>query len=438
MAGKKRNTMKRRTIRRRDMDEELHACRFPSGLPAYLLPKPGFVKSFAILATRYGSIDVEIDDPVSGRRRKIPPGVAHFLEHQQFEMEHGNASEIYARLGSNVNAYTSYSTTAYFFTATRRFTESLELLLEFVLKSHFTRESVERERGIIESELRGYEDSAGWRGFYNMTRALYLKHPVKIDAGGSVGSIKKITRQLLSRCHELFYHPGNMVLVVCGDLRPDKIFRQVGNFLKRLSPPPFRPVKRYFPKEPKRVARKRITEKLDVAHPRLLLGFKDNAANLTGKKLARKVVEVRMALDLLFNRSAPAYSAFYETGLIDDSFSSGFDLDVGFGYAYLSGNTHSPGELQKRILDVIKKARRSGFSNKDFKRVKSKLLGHSIRYFNSVESTANWLFANALIGITHFDYLDELEKVTRAGVQRTFRQLFQPSASAASIILPRK
>ena len=85
--------------------EEKIICRtFDSGLTACLIPKPRFVKSFALLAARYGSIDMDFFDSIEGKRLVIPAGVAHFLEHQLFETARGNATEFFAQLGADVNA----------------------------------------------------------------------------------------------------------------------------------------------------------------------------------------------------------------------------------------------------------------------------------------------------------------------------------------------
>jgi predicted Zn-dependent peptidase len=434
----KRAKEKRWTIKHGRFDEKVHACAFPSGLTAFFIPKPGFVKSFALLGAKYGSNDIEFFDPAAGKKRATPPGVAHFLEHQLFETEQGNATAFFAKLGASVNAYTSYNTTAYYFTTTRNFAQSLDVLLGFVMVPYFALENVERERGIIESEIRGYVDSPGWRAFYHLNRALFVKHPIRIDTAGTVSSIRKITAPLLTRCHKLFYHPGNLVLVAAGDLDPGKFFKQVGRFLNQLSPPPWRKVKRLFPAEPKRVFRKTITERLEVSQPRLLVGYKDTSPDGGAKKLLSKTVELRIALDLLFSRSAPAFTEFYETGICEDAFACGYDIEPGYGYIYIGGPTPKPNILRRRIEEVISKAKRTGFASDDFDRVKSKLLGQSIRYFNSVEALANWQYANALAGLSLFDYLDVLESVRRSHVERRLRDFFKPSASAASIILPKK
>ena len=58
-----------------------HTC--GNGLKICVFPKPGFRRSYAMLAVNYGSIDISFD--LGGEKYTSPLGVAHFLEHKVFE-----------------------------------------------------------------------------------------------------------------------------------------------------------------------------------------------------------------------------------------------------------------------------------------------------------------------------------------------------------------
>ena len=57
-----------------------------SGLAIYLFPKK-MTSMYALFATRYGSVDNEIEQ--DGTRVAVPDGIAHFLEHKLFDSENG-------------------------------------------------------------------------------------------------------------------------------------------------------------------------------------------------------------------------------------------------------------------------------------------------------------------------------------------------------------
>ena len=84
-------------------------------------------------------------------------GIAHFLEHKLFESEEGDILSKFSELGANVNAFTSYQETAYYFNTSDEDTETpLNLLMDFVQDLSITEESVEKEKGIITQELMMY------------------------------------------------------------------------------------------------------------------------------------------------------------------------------------------------------------------------------------------------------------------------------------------
>ena len=68
-----------------------------------------------------------------------------------------------------------------------------------------------------------YQEQPGYKIMFNTLRAMYQKHPIKVDIAGSVESIYNITKDDLYLCYETFYHPSNMVLFVVGDVNPENI-----------------------------------------------------------------------------------------------------------------------------------------------------------------------------------------------------------------------
>ena len=177
------------------LHESMQTCTLANGLRICYLPKKGFSKTFAILATDFGSVDASFT--FEGKRYDTSAGVAHFLEHKMFEDEDGNALQKFARTGASPNAFTSHTMTAYHFSCTDRFEENLKILLKFVFTPYFTDENVEKERGIINQEIRMVEDTPNWEVFVGAYEGLYRNHPVRVSIPGSEESISHITPELL-------------------------------------------------------------------------------------------------------------------------------------------------------------------------------------------------------------------------------------------------
>lgn len=78
-------------IRCRRIGEACVRIDHPSGLPIFLCPKPGYRSSYAVFATRYGSLDTTCRD-AQGKVVPVPEGIAHYLEHKLFENEDCDSS----------------------------------------------------------------------------------------------------------------------------------------------------------------------------------------------------------------------------------------------------------------------------------------------------------------------------------------------------------
>lgn len=69
------------SIRYEHLQETLYYEVMDNGLSVYVLPKPGFEKTYATFATRFGSVDNHFK--VEGNEeQRVPDGIAHFLEHK--------------------------------------------------------------------------------------------------------------------------------------------------------------------------------------------------------------------------------------------------------------------------------------------------------------------------------------------------------------------
>lgn len=61
-----------------------------NGLTICVIPRPGYLKSYAFFATGYGGMNLRFR--TEDGWQDSPAGVAHFLEHKMFDTKEGNAS----------------------------------------------------------------------------------------------------------------------------------------------------------------------------------------------------------------------------------------------------------------------------------------------------------------------------------------------------------
>ena len=87
----------------------------------------------AVLYIDYGSVDLHLRARDSGQVQTTPAGTAHFLEHRLFAKSYGDITEPINRLGGDVNASTSFTSTIFSLTCIEHFAAHLELLFELAL-----------------------------------------------------------------------------------------------------------------------------------------------------------------------------------------------------------------------------------------------------------------------------------------------------------------
>lgn len=422
-----------KTIVNERIKEKILYKELESGLKVFFMPKSGFTKKYAMFSTKYGSIDNNFIPIGEMEPILVPEGIAHFLEHKLFEEEEANIFNRFSMLGANVNAYTNFNQTSYLFYTTDNFYESLELLIKFVQSPYITDENVEKEKGIIEQEIRMYEDNPKWKVFFNCLKAMYIKHPVKIDIAGTVESINTITKELLYKSYNTFYNPKNMVLFIIGDLSFDEILRVVEDSEKK-------DIKsndnllRIIEEEPKEVNQKYIEETMSVNIPLFYIGFKDNELGLVGRDAVKKDIITNMILDLLFTPSAKFYTDLYNEGIVDQSFGAYFTGKKTYGHSLIVGQSNEPKLVMERIEDMIKLPVEEILLEENFLRLKKKNLGQFIMGFNSEEFIVNNFIDLYFDDFNLLDYLDVLESIQFSDLIERFKNHFIPDNMVMSII----
>ena len=287
-----------------------------SGLKIFIMPKENYSSSYAVFGTKYGSIDTKFKRSDSDEWITVPEGIAHFLEHKLFENEDLDAFARYAKTGASANAYTSFDKTCYLFQCSGNFEASLEILLDFVTHPYFTKETVEKEQGIIGQEITMYYDVAGWMSTFNLLRCLYKNHPVRIDIAGTVESIAQITDRLLYDCYNTFYNLNNMCLAVVGDVTPEQVLGVCDKMLEKAES---LSIERSFDDEPREIACSYAEYNLAMSMPVFSFGYKEECKDLTQN--LRKMIEVNILLEILAGDTSGLYNKMFDNGLINTSFS---------------------------------------------------------------------------------------------------------------------
>jgi len=169
------------------------------------------------------------------------PGMAHAQEHMAFRGCSGvsadQISAIFAQLGGDGDADTQQTLTQYFATV-----PASDLDVELGVDAACMRDiddadaQWKQERGAIEQEVAMDNSNPTYKALTRLTSDLYAGTPYSHDALGTRPSFDKTTGPLLKKFYQTWYAPNNAVLVIAGDVDPDKVLATVKRLYGTIPP----------------------------------------------------------------------------------------------------------------------------------------------------------------------------------------------------------
>ena len=387
--------------------ETVYQTRLSNGLTVSLLPKKQFNEVYGVVTVQFGSVDTSFTLYEKGLQ-SYPAGIAHFLEHKLFERENAeDIMESFTRLGADSNAFTSFTKTSYLFSTINQLSENLDLLEELVTVAHFTEESVEREREIIQQEREMYQDDPDSRLFFATLANLYPNTPLAADIVGSEKSINNIQLNDLKKNFTAFYKPVNMSLFLVGNFDVDtveKYFSQkkLGNLEEML-----------VRKEKLTLQAVKETDSLrmEVSSPKLAVGIR-GAGEVAEEDCYRYNVLLKLLFTMMFGWTSERFQKLYETGKLDASLSLEVEVNSRFHFVMLTMDTKEPVSLSHQFRKAIRQfSNDADITEEHLDLVKSEMFGEFFSSMNSLEFIATQ-YEPVDRGETIFDLPKILQEIT--------------------------
>lgn len=417
----------------KELRERLYEIDHSSGLKIFVMPKANYKSTYAVFGTKYGSIDTCFKRSDQKEYTRVPEGIAHFLEHKLFESEELDAFTRYAETGASANAFTSFDKTCYLFQCSDRFADSLKILLDFVTHPYFTKETVEKEQGIIGQEITMYYDVPGWMSTFNLLRCLYKNHPVRIDIAGTVESISQITDKLLYDCYHTFYNLNNMALAVVGNVTPEEVIKVCDEMLKKSEDVT---IERVFDEEPRDIVKSYEEYCLAVSMPVFSFGYKE--ACKTPQRTVQETVEMEILLEILAGETSNLYSSLFEKGLINSTFSKEYFTGNGYEAVIFEGESTDAKAVAQAIKEEVARLRKEGISDPAFESARRSLYGREIMSYNVTDDVANAVIGCYFAGYSIFDPLEVYKNVKKEDVEKLLSEKLDEKYSAFSVVRSEK
>lgn len=416
-----------------ELNESTFSTVLDNGLSVYICKKSGFGKKIGLFGTKYGSVINDFVDITTGKRMKVPDGIAHFLEHKLFEKEGANALDLFSKMGVSSNAYTSFDQTVYFFETNEKFEESIAMLVKLIKEPYFTDENVQKEQGIIGQEISMYDDDSNFMVYFNALRAMYQKNPVRIDIAGTIESISHITKELLYTCYNTFYSPQNMFFVVVGDVDVDETIKIIEDNIKKYdNNVPSTKIEKFIEEEPKQIAQKEISQKMDIYLPQICIGYKLRL--VPGREVVKNEILVNVISDMYFSKQSDFFEKEYNLGRVNGSIDMQYEGSEYFSHVIISTTSTQLEQVEKDIVEYIEKIKQEDVDKELFETIRRKKIGEAILESDSLSISYRRVIDSVLNNTNVYLDMDILNELTAEDVKEFLKQLNEDNRVTSKIL----
>lgn len=374
-------------IKLENTNEVLYYDKLDNGLEVYMLPNNNVNKFYLTLNTRFGSINTKFK--YDNKEYDMPKGIAHYLEHLSFNMENGSVFDHYSKIGSSINAFTTYDITSYNVTSNNRFKENLEYLLEYVYTPYFTKELFQSEKGVIEEEVKMYKDDPGMTIVNGTLNNVFVNDERKYLVGGTVKDVKSIKLEDVITCYNAYYNPKNMFLIITGNFNPNEALAITSEQMNKLNINNDFNVKDIYPKEPEKVNKKEEIIKMNVDKPKVSIGIKLPKNNFKSLKVDNYLLKIYISsiLDINFGNTSLLLEELQKGSIIDDLDYTVIESNDYFIVLILS-STYYPEYFKDKIIEKFNSL---NIEDSDLKRVAKVNISNYILLFDSVVAVNNYI-----------------------------------------------
>ena len=156
-------------------------------------------------------------------------GVSHFIEHLPFKGTESwptarAVSEAIEGVGGVMNASTEPEMTVFWCKVARlHYKTAFAVLMDMVLNSRLDPEEVEKEREVIQEELRMTYDQPSYRVDLLIDEAMWPDQAMGRDVGGTLETVADIQQKDIREYMHQQYNPANTVVAVAGNVTHEEV-----------------------------------------------------------------------------------------------------------------------------------------------------------------------------------------------------------------------
>ncbi len=366
-------------------------------------------------------------------------GISHFLEHLFFKGTKkrpttSKIAESLEILGADYDAFTSKEYTGFYAkTASFNFDKSMEIISDILINSIFSKEEIDRERGVILEEIKMIKDDPPRYVGDLFEILLYGDTAAGRDIAGTLESVQKITREQIIKYFHSQYVAKNIVISVAGAVNEAEVLREV---------------KKYFSEFNGRNFKKKETVKEKQSKPQILLYHKktDQTHISLGVRAydmnhADRYVLTLLGVILGGGMSSRLFTSVRGNFGLAYYIYSGADMYTDSGYFTTQAgiDAKNAAKVIKLILVEYKKISSEGVSEAELLKVKNYIKGRIIMGMESSSAVASFYANQEILRgeiITLEEKLAGIDAVKIEDIQRVARDIFRNEKLNLAMIGP--
>ncbi len=394
---------------------EIVSRTLPNGLQVLVREDPGQTVAELQVWVRAGSRD----DP------KGKEGIAHLFEHMLFKgtatRKVGEIAATVEAAGGDINAYTSMDHTVYHITiASTYFETAMDVLSDAVQHSSFDKGELKKEKLVVIEEIHRGEDSSSRVFSEELFKTAFPKHPYGRKVIGTPESVKSISRGDMLAFFKHWYVPGNMKLVVVGNVKADDVFRSAADHFNAGSGKI--PMRRKFAQLPQ--TRSRIFHiQRDTDPARVALAF-----HIGALKDPEEPVYDLLAAVLSQGESSRLPMNLRDKGIVNSAWAYAYTpMDPGLFILGATADQERIGDALSGLVEQISLLRDKLVSSEELDRARNQILNDKIFERERVEGQAREIgYMSLTLNDPNFDdtYRSRIQAVDAADLRAAARRIF--------------
>jgi zinc protease len=365
-------------------------------------------------------------------------GIAHVLEHMYFKGTPSRGVGEIARqtkaVGGYLNAATIYDHTSYYTVLpSSSFAAGLDVQFDAYANSLIDADELARELEVIIQEAKRKADNPGAVATETLFELLHDRHRIRRWRIGREPGLRALTRDAMLRFYRNFYHPGNTVLAVVGDVDPDDAMAEIVERYGALSAGT--PDRIPGPTEEGTAGFRHREWSGDIGQTQIAFGWRTPPT----------LDDATPGLDLLgtilgTGRASRLYRAVREQKLATSI--SAYDYtptSIGVFVIHAESPADRAAEAARAIWAQVRDIREHGIGEGELTRAKRVYEARWIRRLEDMEGQANYLAEWEALGDWTMgdDYLRRTLAVTTDEIQALARRFLDPDRAGVIVYRPK-